>query len=107
MLNKKWTRGASGNRWVATNIHLDQCSPLGINGLHCIRFPHQVRKLLLDLALGEPLALVLELTCFDNSIKLDLFMSSYLDLCVHNMITRFLLHAVKVEIYWCQLLYDL
>jgi hypothetical protein len=35
--------------------------PLGSNGIHCVEFPHQVRKLLLDLALGEPLSLVYEL----------------------------------------------
>ena len=28
MLNKKWSQGANWNRWVATNIHLDQSFPL-------------------------------------------------------------------------------
>jgi hypothetical protein len=60
---------------------------LGSNGLHCVEFPHQMRKFLLNLAPGEPLALVQELPCFDNSIKLDPLLSSALDLCVHNMIT--------------------
>jgi hypothetical protein len=60
---------------------------LGRNGLHCIDFPHQMRKFLLNLAPGEPLALVQELPCFDDSIKLDPLLSSALDLCVHNMIT--------------------
>jgi hypothetical protein len=32
--------------------------PLGRNGLHCVEFPHQVRKILLDLASGEPLSLL-------------------------------------------------
>ena len=32
--------------------------PLGRNGLHCIDFPHQVRKLMLNLASSEPLALL-------------------------------------------------
>jgi hypothetical protein len=32
--------------------------PLGINGLHCVDFPHQMREFLLNLAQGEPLALV-------------------------------------------------
>jgi hypothetical protein len=30
---------------------------------------------------------------------MDPLLSSVLDLCVHNMITRFLLHVVRVEIY--------
>jgi hypothetical protein len=34
---------------------------LGRNGIHCIEFPHQMRKFLLNLAPGEPLALVQEL----------------------------------------------
>jgi hypothetical protein len=78
--------------------------PLGSNGLHCVEFPHQMRKFLLNLAPGEPLALVQELPCFDNSIKLDPLLSGALDLCVHNMITGCMLHAVKVELCWCQLL---
>jgi hypothetical protein len=77
---------------------------LGRNGLHCIEFPHQMRKFLLNLAPGEPLALVQELPCFDDSIKMDPLLSSALDMCVHNMITGFLLHAVRVELCWCQLL---
>jgi hypothetical protein len=78
---------------------------LGINGIHCVDFPHQMRKFLLNLAPGEPLALVQELPCFDDSIKLDPLLSSALDLCVHNMIIGFLLYVVRVEIYWCQMLY--
>jgi hypothetical protein len=76
---------------------------LGRNGLHCVDFPHQMRKFLLNLASGEPLALVQELPCFDDSIKLDPLLSSALDLCVHNMIIGFLLYAVRVELCWCQL----
>jgi hypothetical protein len=71
------------------NIHMDQSSPLGRNGLHCIEFPHQMRKFLLNLASGEPLALVQELPCFDNSIKMDPLLASALDLFVHNMIIGF------------------
>jgi hypothetical protein len=63
-----------------------------------------MRKFLLNLAPGEPLALVQELPCFDNSIKLDPLLSGSLDLCVHNMIIGFFLHIVRVELYWCQLL---
>jgi hypothetical protein len=75
---------------------------LGRNGLHCVEFPHQMRKFRLNLASGEPLALVQELPCFDDSIKMDPFLSSALDLCVHNLIIGFLLHAVRVELCWCQ-----
>ena len=42
--------------------------PLGINGPHCVEFLHEMRKLLLNLVLGETLALVKELACFDNLI---------------------------------------
>jgi hypothetical protein len=63
-----------------------------------------MRKFLLNLASGEPLALVQELPCFDNSIKLDHLLLSALDLCVHNLITGCLLYVVKVDLYWCQLL---
>jgi hypothetical protein len=78
--------------------------PLGINGLHCIEYPHQVRKFLLNLVPSEPLVLVQDMLCFDNSIKLDPLVSGALDLCFDNIITGCLLHEVKVDIYWCQLL---
>ena len=64
-----------------------------------------MRKFLLNLALGEPLVLVQELPCFDDSIKLDPLLSSALDMCVHNMIIGCLLYAVEVEICLCQLFY--
>ena len=63
-----------------------------------------MRKILPNLAPGESLALVQELPCFDDLIKLDPLLSSALDLCFHNMITGCLLQAVKVELCWCQLL---
>jgi hypothetical protein len=53
------------------------------------------------MAPGEPLALVQELPCFDDSIKLDPLLSSALDLYVHNLIIGCLLYAVGVELYWC------
>jgi hypothetical protein len=62
-----------------------------------------MRNFLLNLAPGEPLALVQELRCFDDSIKLDPLLSSALDMSVHNMIIGFLLYAVGVEICWCHL----
>jgi hypothetical protein len=61
-------------------------TPLGRNGLHCIDFPHHMRKVLLNLAPSEPLALVQELPLFDNSIKLDPLLVSALDKFFHNMI---------------------
>jgi hypothetical protein len=62
-----------------------------------------MRKFLLNLAPGEPLALVKELPHFDNMIKLKLLLAISLDLCVHDMISGFLFHAVMVEICQCQL----
>jgi hypothetical protein len=56
-----------------------------------------------NLALGEPLALVQELHCFDELIKMDPLLLSSLDLSVHNMIIGCLLYAVGVELCWCQL----
>ena len=64
-----------------------------------------MRKFLLNLALGEPLALVKELFFFDESIKMDTLMLSNLDMCVQNMFIGFLLHAVRVDICWFQLLF--
>jgi hypothetical protein len=59
-----------------------------------------MRKFLLNLAPGEPLALVQELPYFDDSIKLDPLLSSELDLCVHNLIIGCLLYEVRVELCW-------
>jgi hypothetical protein len=88
--------------WPPISIWINPPS-LGRNGLHCIEVPHQMRKFLLNLASGEPLALVQELPCFDDSIKLDPLLLSALDMCVHNMIIGFLLYAVGVDLCWCQL----
>jgi hypothetical protein len=63
-----------------------------------------MRKFIFNLASGEPLALVQELPCFDNLIKLDTVMVSALDLCVHDLISGCLFHAAKFELCWCQLL---
>jgi hypothetical protein len=63
-----------------------------------------MRKFLLNLVPGEPLALVQELPYFDDSIKLDPLLSSSLDMFVHNMIIGCLLYAVGVELCWCHLL---
>jgi hypothetical protein len=86
--------------WPPISIWINPPS-LGRNGLHCIEVPHQMRKFLLNLAPGEPLALVQEFPCFDDSIKLDPLLSSALDLSVHNNIIGFLLYAFAVDICWC------
>jgi hypothetical protein len=88
--------------WALISIWINPPS-LGINGIHCIEFPHQMRTFLLNLAPGEPLALVQELPCFDNSIKMDPLLLSSLDLCVHNMIVGCLLDAFRVDLCLCQL----
>jgi hypothetical protein len=60
---------------------------------------------MLNLAPGEPLALVQELPYFEDLIKMDPLLSSALDLCVHNLINGCLLCTVGVELYWCQLFF--
>jgi hypothetical protein len=62
-----------------------------------------MRKFLLNLASSEPLALVQEIPLFDNPIKIDPLLESSLDLCFHDMINGFLFHAVRVDLFWCQL----
>jgi hypothetical protein len=75
--------------------------PLGRNDLHCVNFLHQMRKFLLNLAPGEPLALVQELPCFDNLKELDPLLVSALDLFVHNIITGCMLYAFEVDLFRC------
>jgi hypothetical protein len=55
--------------------------------------------------LREPLVLVQELPFFDDSIKLDPLFLRALDLCFHNMIIRYMLYEVGVELSWCQLFF--
>jgi hypothetical protein len=64
-----------------------------------------MKKNLLNLAPGEPLALMQELPCFNDSIKLDHLLSSALDLFVQNIIIGFLLYLVRFELCWCQLFF--
>jgi len=80
---------------------------LGINNLHCVEFSHHMRKFLLKFSLGEPLVVVKELPHFDNLINMKLLLASALDLCVHNMIGGFLLHAIRFELFQFQLVYYL
>ena len=55
-----------------------------------------MRKILLNLVPGEPLALVQELASFDNPIQLDHLSVSVLDLHVHDTVCGGLFHAVWV-----------
>ena len=60
--------GPSGiGRWPPISTYISP-PPLGINGLDCVEFLHEMRKLLLNLVPGEILALLKELACFDKSI---------------------------------------
>ena len=70
--------------------------PLGSNGPHCVEFLHEMRKLLLNLVPGEPLALVQELANFDNPIQLDLLSASVIDFHIHDTVYGGLFHAVWV-----------
>ncbi len=62
----------------------------------CIKFLHEMRKPLLNLVPGEPLALVLAQASFDNLIQLDILLASVLDLRVHYLISCGLFHGVWV-----------
>ena len=88
---------------MASDIHLDKSSLLRKkwSPLRCV--PPSNEEISSELALVEPLALVQELPCFDDSIKMDPLLSSALDLCVHNLIIGCLLYAVGFELCWCQL----
>jgi hypothetical protein len=60
-----------------------------------------MRNFLLNLAPSEPLALVQELPCFDDSLKLDTLIENDLDMFVYNVINGFLLYVVWVDLCWC------
>ena len=55
-----------------------------------------MRKLILNLVLVEPLALVKELACFDNSIQLDILLVSVFDLCVHDALSCSLFQEIWI-----------
>jgi hypothetical protein len=59
-----------------------------------------MRNFLLNLAPSEPLALVQELPCFDDSLKLDTLIENDLDMFVYNVINGFLLYVVWVDLCW-------
>jgi len=105
-LSEKYFEIVGKGGWPPISTLINNPS-LGINGLHFVEFPQQMKKFMLNLALGEPLSLLQELPYLENPIKLDLLLASALDLCVHYLINGCMFNAVKVEIYWCQLFYDL
>jgi hypothetical protein len=55
-----------------------------------------MRKFLLNLAPGEPLALVQELPFFDNPIKMDPLLARFVDLCVHDL--KLVQHLVLIMV---------
>jgi len=54
--------------------------PLRSNGPHCVKCRDKMGELQLNLAPGEPLALMKELPNLHNSIELDTLLASALDL---------------------------
>jgi hypothetical protein len=96
--------GIGGWTQISTSI---SPPPLGINRIHCIELPHQVRKILLNLALGELLSLVEEFPYLDSRINMDPLLVSSLDLCVHYMISGCLFHAVMIDLCRCHFFCDL
>jgi hypothetical protein len=90
--------------WPPISIWINTSS-IGSNGIHCVEVPHKMRKFLLNFSPGDSLALVQELPCFDNSVKMDPLLSSALVLYVHNIIIGCLLYVVEIELYWCQLFF--
>jgi hypothetical protein len=78
--------------------------PLEINGPHCVKFLHQMGKLLLNLTPDEPPAMVKELPFFDDPIELDVLLAVALHLGVHDPIKYLLLHAFRTELCRIQVL---
>lgn len=57
----------------------------------------------LNLVQGQKFAPKIFHACFDNLIQLHPLLSSVLDLCVHDLISCDLFHAVWIKLYWCEL----
>jgi hypothetical protein len=55
-------------------------------------------KLLLNLTLGEPLALVKKLSFFDEPIELDVILVDYLHIGVHDLIKCIIFNAAKIDL---------
>jgi hypothetical protein len=92
-LSKNYFELVGKGGWPPISIYINPPS-LGINGIHCIEVPHQMRNFLLNLAPGDPFALVQEFPFFDDSIKMDPWLLSALDLSLQNMIIGFMLYAI-------------
>jgi hypothetical protein len=61
-------------------------------------------KPLLNLTLGEPLALVKKLPCFDDLIELDVLLVGSLHLGVHDLINYIMFNGVNIEFFRGQML---
>jgi hypothetical protein len=55
-------------------------------------------KLLLNLTLGEPLAMMKKLPYFDDPIVLDVLLASALHLGFHDPINCFMFNVVRIEL---------
>jgi hypothetical protein len=62
---------------------------------------------MLNLALCKPFSLVKKMLFLENPINMDTLLPSSLEQCVHYLIGGFLFHAVRVELRWFQLFYDI
>jgi hypothetical protein len=60
-----------------------------------------MREFLLNFAPGESLALVQELPCFDDWIKMDPLLSSALDMYIHILIIGSFFYAVGIDLCCC------
>jgi hypothetical protein len=78
--------------------------PLGRNFLHCIKFPHKMVNILLNLTLGEPCALVNKFSFFENLIELYVMLIGSIHICVHDIIHCILHNVVRIEFYRGQML---
>jgi hypothetical protein len=73
--------------------------PLGRNGLHCVKFIHQMGKLMLNLTLGELHSLMNKLPCLDDLIELDVLLVHSLCLGVYDLIICHVFNATMIEFY--------
>ena len=62
-----------------------------------VTFLHQIRKLLLNLTLGEPLSLVKKLPCFYELKHLDVQIVISLHLNFHDMVNCIFLNVFRIE----------
>jgi hypothetical protein len=84
---------------VTTDIHLYQSFPLRKQWSPLFQVPPVDGEILLNLTLGEPLALMKKLPCFDDTIELDVLLAGALHLGVHDSIISHMFNAFKIEFY--------